>query len=262
MTLTFTEKGHRYRLDGRPVPSVTTLIKGGLPAPALMRWSARTVAEYVAANPDHCEQLRALGEGPMARALADIPWDYRDKAAVRGTDVHNLAQRLVHGEQVDVPEHLIDYVTACVAFLDEWQPTPLIVERPLAHRAHWWAGKPDLFATLPDGRIILYDYKTGASGIWPETAFQQAAYAHAEFYVAEDGTEQPIPPIDLAAAVWLRPDGYDVIPVRADDAVYADFRHIAWVAGAAKRAAGTKSTPGYVGDPLEAPTQQTAEGAA
>ena len=53
--------------------------------------------------------------------------------------------------------------------------------------------------------------------------------------------------------MWLRPDGYSVIPVRADDSVYADFRHIAWVAGAAKRAKGDRSTPGYVGEPLDPP---------
>jgi hypothetical protein len=253
MGLTFSEAGHRYRLDGRPVPSVTTLIKGGLPAPALMYWSARAVAEWVVDNPEQVEQLRAMGRGPAVNALKEVPWEKRDTAAVRGTDVHALAERLVASAQVDVPEHLADYVTSCVAFLDEWQPTALVAERPCAHRAHWWAGKFDLFASLPDGRTVLLDYKTAGSGVWPETAFQLAAYAHAEFYVAEDGKERPVPAIDLAAAVWLRPDGYSVIPVRADDEVYKEFRHISVVANAAKRAKGNKSTPGYVGEPLDPP---------
>jgi hypothetical protein len=52
VTLKFSEKAHRYWCDGKPIPGVTTLIKGGLPAPALVYWSARSVAEYVADNPD------------------------------------------------------------------------------------------------------------------------------------------------------------------------------------------------------------------
>lgn len=253
MSLEFYEKSHRYKLDGKWVPGVTTLIKGGLPAPALMYWSAKSVAEYVADDEAGVEALRRMGRGPMVQALKEVPWQKRDTAAVRGTDVHNIAEQLVHGGEVQVPEHLAGYVEAAVAFMDEWKPEPVVVERPLAHRAHWWAGKPDIFATLPDGRTILFDYKTTGSGIWPETAFQLAAYSHAEFYIDEQGVEQPIPQVDLCAAVWLQPGEYQVIPVKADDDVYKEFRHLAYVADAAKRAKGDRNTPGYVGLPLPPP---------
>jgi len=253
MSLVFYEKSHRYKLDGKWVPGVTTLIKGGLPAPALMYWSARAVAEWVADNEAGVEQLRTMGRGPMVQALKETPWQKRDEAGAKGTDVHALAEQIVHGVEVEVPEHLEGYVQSCVSFMDQWQPSPLVVERPLANRTHWWAGKPDIFASLPDDRIILFDYKTSASGIWPETAFQLSAYSHAEFFVADDGTEQPIPAVDLCAAVWLRPDGYDVIPVKADDETYKEFRHIAFVSKAAARAKGDQRTPGYVGAPLEPP---------
>lgn len=257
--LVFYEKSHRYKLDGKWVPGVTTLIKGGLPNEALKYWAAKCVAEYVADNEATVEHLFRMGRGPMVQALKETPWQKRDDAAIKGSDVHALAEQLVAGVEVEVPEHLAGYVDACVRFLDDWQPTPLVVERPLAHRAHWWAGRPDLFASLPDGRVLLWDYKTANSGIWPETAFQLSAYSHAEFYLADDGTEQPIPPVDMCAAVWLRTDGYDVIPVKADDAVYREFRHIAYVSEAAKRAKGNKTTAGYVGLPLDPPAlEQTA----
>ena len=68
MTLKFNAKTHRYWLDGKPIPGVTGLIKGGIPAPALTYWSARTVAEYVADNAEHVEQLRVMGRGPMVAA--------------------------------------------------------------------------------------------------------------------------------------------------------------------------------------------------
>lgn len=231
----FNEATHRYWLDGKPVQGVTTLIKGGLPAPALTYWSARTVAEYVADNPEHIDQLRNMGRGPMVAALKETPWAVRDEAGRRGTEIHQIAEQLVHGTEVDVPEEIAGHVEACVRFLDEWQPEPLIVEKPVAHRAHWWAGTPDLVAKIRDGRVILFDYKSARSGIFAETAFQLSAYSHAEFWQTDDGLEQPMPPIDACMAVHIRGDGYSVIPVKADDAVYAEFRHIAFVAQTAKR---------------------------
>jgi hypothetical protein len=249
--LVFYESSHRYRLDGEWCPGVSSLLNGGLPK-ELKYWAARSVAEYVADNPEEVETLRRMGRGPMVKALGDVPFQYNEDAKVRGTDVHNLAEQLVDGHDVEVPQKYDGYVQSCVDFLDTWQPKSLVVERPLAHRTHWWAGKPDLFGSLPDGRVILFDYKTG-SGIYPETAFQLAAYSHAEFYLGEDGGEHPIPKVDLCAAVWLRPDGYDVVPLKADDEVYKEFRHIAYVAQAARRAKGNRTTVGYVQSPLEAP---------
>ncbi|MGH3500580.1 MAG: hypothetical protein ACRDQA_06745 [Nocardioidaceae bacterium] len=257
MSLVFYEKSHRYRLDGAWCPGVTTLIKGGLPNKALMYWSARTVAEYVTDHPDDVDALRRMGHAPMINALKEVPWEKRDVAGVQGTDVHDLAECLVHNEEVDVPDHLTGYVDACVDFLDTWKPTPLVVERPLAHRGHWWAGKPDLFAQLPDGRTILYDYKTG-SGIYESYGLQMVAYSRAEFYVDENDVEQPIPPVDLCAAVHLRPDGYDVVPVLGDyDQIYRDFRHVAYTANAAKRLKGSKNQLGCIGLPLDPPGDTT-----
>lgn len=250
MSLKFTPSSHRYYLDGKPVPGVTSLIKGGLPAPALIYWAARTVAEYVADNDAEVETLRGMGRNSMVAALKEVPWTKRDKAGVRGTDVHTLAEQLVHGVEVDVPEHLSGYVAACVDFLDSWKVEPLIVECSVGHRAHWWAGRPDLIGRLPDGRTVLFDWKTAASGIYAETAFQLAAYSHAEFWVPDDAIddEQPLPEIDACAAVHLRPDGYDVIPVVANDEVYKQFRHIAQVSRI------SKDMKSLVGAPAEPPS--------
>jgi hypothetical protein len=251
--LEFFPAAHRYKLDGKWVPGVTTLIGAGLPKPALMYWSAKSVAQWVADHPEDVDALRRMGRGPMVQALKEVPWQKRDDAAVRGTDIHALAEQLIHGAEVNVPEHIGGYVEACVDFLDTWKVTPLVVERPIANRAHWWAGTPDLFGLLPDGRTVLFDWKTGDSGIWPETAFQLAAYSHGEFYLADDGTEQPVPKADFCAAVWLQPGEYQVIPLKADDDTYNEFRYIARVAKAAKTAKGSKTSQGYVGFPMLAP---------
>src|SRR5690625_6456725 len=129
MSLVFYPKSHRYKLDGQWVTGVTSLIKGGLPAPALMYWSARTVAEYVADNAEDVDALRRMGRGPMVQALKEVPWQKRDTAAVRGTEVHDLAERLVNDESVDIPPHLAGYVQSCVRFLDTWQPKTIQIGR-------------------------------------------------------------------------------------------------------------------------------------
>jgi len=234
MTLKFNEQVHKYWLDGRPVPGVTSLIKGGYPAPALTYWAAKTVAEWVADNEDEVDRLRGMGRGPMVAALKETPWAQRDAAANRGTEVHALAEKLIAGEPVETPEEIIGHVESCARFLDLWRPEPVLVEVSIAHRAHWWAGRLDFLATLPDGRTVLFDWKTSRSGIFAETAFQLAAYSHAEFYAPDLDTEKPLPHIDACAAVWVRADGFDVIPVDASDATYSTFRHIAWVANVAK----------------------------
>lgn len=228
--LVFYEKSHRYRLDGAWVPGVTTIIGNGMPKKALMYWSARTVAEFVADNRADVERFWDLGRGPMVAALKETPWQKRDTAAVRGTDVHDLAEKLLHGEEVDVPEHLSGYVTSCVDFLDDWGLVPDLTERPCASRRWRHAGKFDFIGKVRDGRTLIGDWKTTASGIWPETCLQLAAYRYSEFYIDDDGTETDVPQVDGAIGVHLRDDGYSVYEMRADYDTYKAFLHVAYVA--------------------------------
>lgn len=227
-TLKFSERAHRYHLDGKPIPGVTTLLGKGLPKPALMYWSARTVAEYVADKPDAVEQLRTMGRGPMIAALKGVPWESRDQAAVRGTDVHALAEQVVHGTEVAVPEHLVPYVEGYVKLLDELELHPILTERRIANRRWWFAGTFDLLAMV-GGRTLLLDLKT-SKAIYGSVALQVAAYANAEFYVADDGTEAPLPHVDGIGAIHVTDAGATLheFPDPAD--AWKCFQHVAWVA--------------------------------
>lgn len=246
MTLKFNEKTHRYWLDGKPIPGVTGLIKGGIPTPALTYWSARTVAEYVADNEAEVEQLRGMGRSSMVAALKEVPWTARDTAAVRGTDVHALAEELVHGREVQVPEHLTGYVEGYVRWLDEWQPTPILTERPVASRKWWYAGTFDLIADMHGERWLL-DVKT-AKGIYGEVALQTDAYRNAEFYMDTDGNEQPMPEgITRLGALHVLDTGTNLLPLDSTGAPFKDFLHAAWTANASKR------IKAYVGEPLHEP---------
>lgn len=248
MSLVFRPGNHTYWLDGQHIPGVTTLIKKGLPAPALVRWSAKTVAEWVAEHPDITELLHQHGgTQPLIGFLSKIPWQQRDDAAVRGTDVHALAERLIHGEPVDVPDHLTAYVDGYVNWLNEFNPKPLLTERPIGNRRWWYAGTFDLIAELL-GETWLLDVKT-SKRVYGNNAIQLAAYAGAEFYLDEDGAEQPLPGIDRLGILHVTPYGTTLHPVQADqqEAAWKDWLHIAWVGKAEKR------IDAYFGSPIEQP---------
>ena len=231
MPLKFNEKSHRYWLDGKPVPSVTGLLSKGLPKDALPYWAAKTVAEYVADNAEAVELLRDMGREPMVAALNGVPWEARDKAAARGTDVHALAERVVHGESVDVTEDVAGFVDGYARFLDEFGVTPVLTERSVANRTHHYAGRFDLIADLGGTRWML-DLKT-SSRVYGDTALQVDAYRHAEFYVDDDDpdTEHPLPEgIERLGVVHVTEDGTYLYPLQSDGSAWRIFQHVAWVA--------------------------------
>ena len=246
--LVYYPASHRYKLDGQWVQGVTTLIKGGMPNSALMYWSARSVAEYVADEPDQVERLRHMGRGPMVAALKEVPWQARDEAANRGTEIHDYAYRIVKGEEVEVPESLVGHVESCINFLEDYDIEPTLAEAAVGSRKHRYAGTLDLIAN-----DLIWDYKSGRSGIFPEAAFQESAYAFADFH-GLDGDEHPMPVVQGARGVHLRADGYDVYPLEFGRHVLDEFLAIAEVARIAKRAKGDRNTPGYVKPALQLET--------
>lgn len=239
MSLTFSEKAHRYRLDGKPVTSVTTIMGGGIPKPALAYWSANKAAEAAAdwaagikALEDPAWTIASIDRDALYESWRKAPWKARDEAAVRGTAVHALAEDLVHGGDVDVPETLAPYVEGYADFLDSWGIVPILTEKSVAHRGDWWAGRFDLIArvdSLHDGRPIEIDIKT-SNGVYADTAIQTAAYARAEFWVNDDDAETEIPMPEIAATyvAHVRPEGTRLYELCADedeiDRAYSVFR--------------------------------------
>lgn len=230
MTLKFSEKNHQYRMDGKHVSGVTTLLGKGLPKEALPYWAAKTVAEYVAANEDAVRVLREMGEGPMVNALKGIPWQKRDEAAVRGTDVHALAEQIVHGTAVDVPEHLMAHVQGYVNWLDTFNVVPILTERSVGNRQHWYAGRFDLIGTIGD-TVWMLDVKT-SKGVYGSIALQTHAYANAEFYVNDDDpdTEHPMPEVERHGVIHVTEAGTELRPLDSSDKPWRIFQHVAYVA--------------------------------
>jgi hypothetical protein len=231
MTLKFSPSNHSYWLDKKRVPGVTTLIGKGLPKDGLPYWSARTVAEYVADNPETVESLRAMGREPMVGALKGVPWQARDSAGARGTEVHAIAEQVVHGIDVSVPEHLAGHVQGYVDWLDAFKVVPVLTERSVGNRAQWYAGRFDLIADMAGCRWML-DVKTSKS-VYGATALQVDAYRNAEFYVNDDDpdTEHSLPEdIERLGVMHVTEHGTTLYPLDSSGKPFKDFLHCAYIA--------------------------------
>jgi hypothetical protein len=228
-------KGHSYTIDGEPADGVTTLIGDGMPKPALINWAAKVTAGYAV---DHWDELAGQTISQRLKALEGARFADRDEAGRRGTEVHALAEKLLHGEEVDVPDALAGHVESCVKFLDAWQPKPVLTETVVGHRRWKYAGKLDGVADFPGYGRRIFDFKTARSGIYGEAALQLSAYIHAEKYVDEDQEERDLADLEVNTeegfGVWIRSDGFDVYPLQIGDDTFRGFLHVATVARRAR----------------------------
>lgn len=226
-----TAKGHYYAdAAGTRVTGVTTFIGDGVPKPALMNWAAETTA---AAAIDRWDDLAAMRPAARLKELEKARWVEKDKAAKRGTEIHGYGELLVRGETVEVPDELLGYVEAYARFLDAFKVAPVHVEFSVASYRHGYAGTGDLIADLVIPRVgkkrLLMDLKSTRSGIFGETALQLAAYRYADVLLEGD-TEAPMPEVDDCAAVHIRGDAADLIPVTTSQEIFRDFLYVQQVA--------------------------------
>ncbi|MCC6832989.1 MAG: hypothetical protein IT200_16770 [Thermoleophilia bacterium] len=260
--------------------SVTTIIKGGLPSPALTAWGMRAVAEFAVANVqqlsamvregmrivrDEDGAVSALVSDPDAVAgaidwLKGSPYRERDRKADAGTAIHEHAEAYALGRPMPEPAPgIADQVAAFHRFLEAFRPSPVkhpdggfwLAEASVYNRVEAYAGTLDAIMDLPGLGRVLVDYKS-AKGVYAETAMQLAAYRFAEFIGLPDGTEWPMPAVDGCAVLHLHPnagpDGYALIPMIADEQVFTAFRYAREVFRWAE-----ETSKGVVGKPLPAP---------
>jgi hypothetical protein len=230
--LVFNESRHTYSLDGAWVPGASTVAKStGRPDP-LVRWAARAAAAYALS---HLEDVPVLGESEWVETVGKAHERLRDSSMLAGKQLHSIAERLVFGDPVetgdpDTGEPYSDDVVRMgeqvARFMDRWDVSPdtALVEQAIFNEDARYAGRFDLVATLRGGDRWCIDYKTGATGVWPDTALQLTAYARATHVVIGE-RDMLMPPIQRCAALWVRPDTWELVPVKSDDAAWATFRH-------------------------------------
>jgi hypothetical protein len=236
---------------GQKIPGATTILGDGMPKPALINWAATATAEYAI---DHWDDLTPLTPSKRLNVLQRARYDAKDAAANRGTQVHKLAERLITGEAVPVPDGLDGHVQSYVRFLDDFDVQPVLVEAVVYSRKYNYCGTLDLVADLinpddPDERHRwLIDIKTSRSGVFGEAALQLAAYRYADVVVADDGAETDLPEVDFAGVVHVRADGYDLIPIEAGEAQHRQFLY------AQQIARFTADSRDLIGEPIISPT--------
>ena len=122
--LTFDEGPHVYRLNGVQIPSVSNIME------------------------------------PLSRAKYDgVSDSVLQKAADRGTAVHNSIENFLKFEFEDFPPEHIGYVNAFKAWWDLMQPQVVGSEVRLYHKQLEYAGTLDLLCVVC-GKLCLYDFKT------------------------------------------------------------------------------------------------------
>ena len=206
------------------VLGVTTILGDAIPKPALPRWAAAEAAGYAIENWD---ELTRTPVGKRYDAIKAAPWTNLTKAGAKGTEIHELAEKLAHGQEVEIPDEHAAYVASCVKFLDDWGAIPLVSEATVINRTVGYAGTLDLVAEMRRDRWLL-DWKTG-KGVYADSTLQLVAYARAEHYLGPDGEEHHMSllEIDRAGIVHLRDDGYDVYETDISESGWLAFRHAA-----------------------------------
>jgi hypothetical protein len=239
---------HHYLLDGQRVDSVSWILRQGLAKPALVGWAARQVAEFAVDRLELLQQLQRDEAIDLLRGAADRD---RERAAVRGIDLHLIAERLARREEVQVSGEQAALAAAYARFLREWRVEAELIERAVFSRAHQYAGTFDLVAHIPALGRVLLDVKTNRSGPFPEVALQMAAYGRAEFYLLTD-REVAMPSLDAHAVLWVRPDGYDLYPIDVGEdewqAFLAAARVTRWLGERSRQVRGEALAPPTPGE--------------
>lgn len=211
---------HRYKIDGQAAVGVTTALNG-IPK-NLTRWAARSVADYALTNLRSLGHvLESAGYGPAMDLLTAIPNQRRDAAAVRGTDVHALAELYIQDQPIDVGPELKPYVEGYAAYISDYEPTSIHEELVVGNRACMYAGRLDSIQESRHFGRAMIDYKT-SNRVYGNHALQCVAYCRADCALI-DGETVPFEPIDTAFILHIQPGTYDLIPVQVTDWAFESF---------------------------------------
>lgn len=248
-------RSHHYEDgEGRRLPGATGILSSGLPKPALMNWAGNSTAE---AAVNRWDELAQMPPATRLETLKRARYETTNTAKNKGTAIHSYAERLVQGEEVSgIPDELRPYTENYVRFIDEWSLDPILIEVVVVNYSHGWAGTLDLIAeiTTPAGEreTLLLDIKTGERGIFPETALQLSAYKNAEFFIDNQGNEQPMIPVDGTAAIHVTAQDAVLVPTVSGPEQYNTFRF------AKKIYEYTQEADGLILPPLLHPNHSTA----
>jgi hypothetical protein len=197
-------KGRHYAHPetGELLPSITNVLNI-LDKPALPRWAAKLVAERAW---DLRSTLDELGRDEAIDILKGSPWRNSQRAASRGTSIHEYLEVVGNGGYApELEGDAVRYKAAADEFLHVYKPEFRFTEFTVF--GDGYAGTADFLAVI-NGRVVIGDYKT-SKALYPEIALQLAAIRHAT-HIHWNDELLPLQDVDGCVGVLLTPDGCDV----------------------------------------------------
>lgn len=185
-------RSHWYSVttkDGknRILPGVTGVLQV-INKPALIPWAKKVTAEAIEAA-----LMKRLAGKKEARIKLTPEWvaaviaegkarpdKIKDEAADLGTQAHQVFDRVVKGEKIDMkelPEILRPSVTSFLEWLAQAGIQLVMPDTKVASLSEGFGGSLDALG-WKDDHYVLLDWKT-SKGIYPEYGLQVAAYATA-----------------------------------------------------------------------------------
>jgi len=232
-----TQRWYRNNKTKVEVPGVSSIIDM-MPKSALTPWAARLAAEWAVDNINEVNELLSEKDGRY-RAIDKIKnasSRYAEKAARDGTSVHHYAESVARAVKdnrkpaaSDMPQGTLPYLKNYVRFLKEFDVEPVMLETVVWNEEIGYAGRLDMACRLRtiNNDLVIVDTKSGASGVWESAALQQTAYVYAESYWdEEEDVLKPMPEITGAYALWLRPEGFALIPLETTQVELAQLKHL------------------------------------
>jgi hypothetical protein len=223
---TFKRGDSRFYVDpdsGEKAPGVTSILNM-LPKGFLSFWYAKVVAEAAVENIGPLVGLAMNDKAGAVDYLKNAPRRFTKQAADIGSDAHDVFERLARGENVTrIHPDIRPFADHFREFLETVQPEFLFLEDAVWSDTHNYAGSFDAIARI-GGEVVVIDWKTTRSGVHEEVALQLSAYGNADRIVkADTGESVPVPAIDAAAVLHVRPEGWKLVPVRYSPELFQMF---------------------------------------
>lgn len=218
------ERWYRNNNTGTEVPGVSAIVDM-MPKKALTPWAAKLAAEYAVDNINEVNGLLSEKDGRVKAIdkIKNASSRFASHAAQEGTAVHHYAETVAIAVKENtkpkadrMPPGIMPYLKNYVRFLKEFDVEPVMLETVVWNETIGYAGRIDMACRLRtiSNDLVIVDTKSGASGVWDSVSLQQTAYRYAESWWDEENDKfLPMPEIAGAYALWLRPEGYALIPV-------------------------------------------------
>lgn len=211
---------HQPKNPQNPLPSVS-VIKQAFPK-FLTDWAAKAAAEYAV---EHRAAWNQLPDGDAVELIQKSAVRQRDRAAKRGSDVHEIIEQLSLGippNYMLIDDSVVPYVPCIEQMVRDLQLKPMVLEAVVFNHAVGYGGTFDFIGKTVHG-VGLLDWKTRAkTSRYDEEAAQAAAYAGGEYMIVESehhgAIRMPLPELDYLGIVVISPDGYQVHEVNEEAA--------------------------------------------